>query len=159
MGLCEDRHEIEKLLYLYAERVDAGDLEGVASMFIHAEVINSKGEVAAGELAMLERLRRSVRLLEDGTPRTRHVVTNPIIDVADDRTHASSRSTVIVFQAVPESFPLQPIWIATYRDEFSRIDEIWRFRRRANIGHLVGDMSSHLKHFDEYFGRSSEDGA
>ena len=34
----EDSRIIENLIYLYAERIDAGDLEGVAELFSNGEI-------------------------------------------------------------------------------------------------------------------------
>ena len=39
--------EIEKLIYNYAEWIDAGNLEAVAQLFTHAEFISPDGRVAA----------------------------------------------------------------------------------------------------------------
>ena len=39
--MSDAAHEIENLLYAYAERIDAGDLEGVAGLFEHGSTTAS----------------------------------------------------------------------------------------------------------------------
>ncbi len=142
--LSEHRHEIENLLYCYAERIDFGDLEGVADLFSHA-VIRAEGAEggAKGRDAVLQMYQKSTRLYEEGTPRTKHVTTNVIIEVAADARTASARSYFSVFQAMPE-FPLQPIIAGRYHDRFERVEERWRFSERVMIPELFGDLSRHL---------------
>ena len=36
--MSDHAREIENLLYVYAERIDAGDLEGVAELFTHGRI-------------------------------------------------------------------------------------------------------------------------
>jgi hypothetical protein len=81
------------------------------------------------------------RYEDDGTPHTRHVTTNLVVDVDGDA--AASRSYFTVFQAVP-GLPLQPIIAGRYHDRFVRVDGTWRFSARRMIVDLVGDLSHHL---------------
>ena len=81
--MCEHQ-PILNLLYTYAERVDAGDLDGAAALFVHARVKVGDGDAgevtvdAAGLRAIWEGF---IALYPDGTPRTKHVITNPIIAI------------------------------------------------------------------------------
>ncbi|TXS96525.1 nuclear transport factor 2 family protein [Parahaliea maris] len=135
---------IENLIYRYAERIDAGDLEGVAELFRHAAIVapahDSRQEGYDEVLAMY---RASCRIYpETGTPRTRHVTTNVVIEVEGDS--AISRSTFTVFQAT-ESLPLQAIICGRYADTFRlRPDGQWEFSERAMQVDMVGDCSAHL---------------
>ena len=71
----------------------------------------------------IERLyARSTRRYEDGTPRTKHVMTNVMVDVADDGATASSRSYFTVLQAVPGALALQPVIAGRYRHAYERVD-------------------------------------
>ena len=79
---------------------------------------------------------------DDGTPKTKHVTTNLIIDVDGDA--ATCRSYFTVLQAVPGSIGLQPIVAGRYRDRFACVDGAWRFAARHMIVDLVGDLSRHL---------------
>jgi len=139
--------EIENLLYVYAERIDAGDLEGVADLFAHGRILASPdaspAQAVEGREAVLAMYRGSTRLYEDGTPRTRHVTTNAIIEVEAGAERASARSCFTVLQRV-EALPLQPIISGRYHDSFQRIDGRWWFDTRIMRIDLVGDLSHHL---------------
>ena len=134
---------IENLIYTYAERIDAGDFEGVAELLRHSEIVApAEGFVVAGYDAVLAMYRRATRIYEDsGTPATRHITTNVIIEVEGEQ--AWSRSCFTVIQARPD-FPLQPIASGRYRDTFKKIDRRWCFARREIHMDLVGDLSAHL---------------
>jgi 3-phenylpropionate/cinnamic acid dioxygenase small subunit len=80
----------------------------------------------------------------DGTPRTRHVTTNLIIEADEDAGTAASRSYFTVFQQVGD-FPLQAVASGRYRDRFERRDGAWRFASREVSTDLVGDVSHHVK--------------
>jgi hypothetical protein len=134
------------LLYRYAECLDAGDFDGVADLFAHATLTaegRSMHRVGRDEvLAMYTDNTR--RYPETGTPRTKHVTTNPIVTVDEAAGTARCRSYCTVLQAVPGLLALQPIWAGRYHDEFERVDGTWRFVRRHFIADLEGDLSQHL---------------
>jgi 3-phenylpropionate/cinnamic acid dioxygenase small subunit len=135
--------DIENLLYLYAERLDLGDLEGMAKMFAHAEFVGPEGEVhGKGSDAIKDLYTSYVRLYTDGTPMTHHVTTNVIIEVDDDEQTATSRSYFTVFQAT-DDLALQPIIAGRYHDDFKVVDGHWQFSRRQMIPWLEGDLSHH----------------
>jgi len=138
---------IENLIYTYAERIDAGDLEGVADLFAHGRVTASPelapAQTFEGRERVLALYRRTVRLYENGTPRTRHVTTNAIIEVEDGARSASARSSYTVFQQV-EGLPLQPIISGRYHDTFKLVSGVWWFDTRLMIVDLVGDLSRHM---------------
>jgi 3-phenylpropionate/cinnamic acid dioxygenase small subunit len=139
------RNAVENLLYTYAERIDAGDLEGVADLFAEAEITNeSGGAVRRGREQVLEMYRAVTRIYPDcGTPRTRHVTTNVIVEADEERGTAASRSYYTVFQQTSE-LALQPIIAGRYHDSFARIDGEWRFTSRRIFCDLFGDLSHHL---------------
>jgi len=86
---------------------------------------------------------RTTRRYEDGTPRTRHVVTNAIIEVDETGNRASCRSLFTVLQQTPQ-LPLQIIITGRYRDAFERVDGSWRFATRHMILDQLGDLRQHL---------------
>ena len=135
---------ITNLLYLYAERMDAGDLEAVAALFKRAKVKTGGGEVIEGSAPMLALWQAHVRIHDDGTPRTKHVITNPIIEVDEVAGTATCRSYYTVFQATPD-LPLQAICAGRYHDSFTYMDGAWHFSGRDySLLDLVGDLSQHL---------------
>jgi 3-phenylpropionate/cinnamic acid dioxygenase small subunit len=136
---------IAHLVYGYAERIDAGDFAGVAELFA-AGTITADGTdaVRAGRADVLEMYGRSTRIYEDtGTPKTKHVTTNLVIDVDDEAGTARARSYFTVLQATPE-LALQPIIAGRYHDRFDRAEGTWRFAERHIICDLFGDLSHHL---------------
>jgi len=139
--------EIENLLYRYAERIDAGDLEGVADLFARGRirpVPDAPPEATAeGRDQVLQLYQNATRLYDDGTPRTRHVTTNAIVEVDEAAGRAAARSVYTVFQQT-EALPLQPIISGRYEDTFHRVDGAWWFDTRTMYVDLVGDLSHHL---------------
>jgi 3-phenylpropionate/cinnamic acid dioxygenase small subunit len=137
-----DSEAISALIMTYAERIDAGDLDGVAALFAHATWrVPARAEPFSGSAAV-RRVYDAV-ILYDGTPCTRHVVTNLVVELRGDD-EAVARSSFTVFQALPD-FPLQPIIAGRYHDAFERVDGRWRFADRLILSDLIGDLSRHLR--------------
>lgn len=94
---------------------------------------------------MLALWRRHVIIYPDGTPRTKHVVSNPIVEIDATGQRAKVRSYYSVYQAT-EGFPLQLIAAGRYQDEFERHEGRWRFAYRDyTLFDLQGDLSHHLQ--------------
>jgi hypothetical protein len=85
----------------------------------------------------------TTRKYEDGTPLTKHVITNPIVEVSDDGRTGTCRSYYTVLQKAGDA-PLRPIITGHYRDEFEKVDGEWRFSRRHMGIDQIGDLSLHL---------------
>ena len=141
----DDSRLIENLIYTYADKIDGGDLEGVAEMFSDAEIVApAQGSRTAGYDEVLAMYQQACRIYQPpGTPLTKHITTNVIIEVDEAGATASSRSYFTVVQAT-EILPLQPIISGRYRDEFARKDGDWHFTRREMHVDLIGDCSAHL---------------
>jgi 3-phenylpropionate/cinnamic acid dioxygenase small subunit len=141
----DDSRSIENLIYRYAEHIDNGDLEGVAQLFRNAEIISSVHDVRrTGFDEVLEMYQLSCRLYEEtGTPLTRHLTTNVIIELNENGTQANARSYYTVIQATSR-FPLQAIISGRYKDQFLKEGNEWRFASREMIVDLIGDCSAHL---------------
>jgi 3-phenylpropionate/cinnamic acid dioxygenase small subunit len=144
MTTLPDAVAVTNLLYRYAELIDAGDYEAIGVHLAHA-VITADGsdDETAGADAIAAMYHASTRKYENGTPLTKHVITNPIVEVADDGARATCRSYYTVFQKV-DGTPLQPVIAGHYRDEFAKVDGEWRFTRRHMGIDLIGDLSRHL---------------
>lgn len=136
---------ITNLLYRYGELMDQGDLEGVAALFASATIkTGPDGAIVEGSEAMLALWRAHVRIHPCGTPRTKHVITNPIVEVDEASGTATCRSYFTVLQATPD-LPLQIIAAGRYHDVFRRTDGAWRFAERDyTMLDLIGDLSQHL---------------
>ena len=132
---------IPNLLYTYAMRFDDGDLEGAAALFDRGGVI-AGGQRITGRDGILAMWRQWVKTY-DGKPLTRHITTNPIIDLDEGGAAATCQSQWTVIQAAP-GFPLQIVASGRYRDRFACDDGGWHFTEREYLGtDLVGDASAH----------------
>ena len=141
--VSDARDEITALMYGYAEKLDLGDLAGVAAYFEDATYGPGGGPSIKGGKT-LETLLNQIVKLYDGTPRTKHVTTNLMIDVDEKGDTATARSYFSVFQGV-EGTPLQPIIMGRYHDQFRRGPSGWYFTDRQIFMDLVGDLSRHLR--------------
>ncbi|MCU1461880.1 MAG: hypothetical protein JWO37_1955 [Acidimicrobiales bacterium] len=141
----ETHAAISNLVFTYAELIDAGDFQRLAELFAHAE-FTSEGDPVShhGTEQVLAIYERFTRRYEDGTPKTKHVTTNLIVQVDEEAGTATGRSYFTVLQAVPGALALQPIVAGRYRDGFERVDGAWRFSARHIIIDLMGDLSHHM---------------
>ena len=125
--------EICNLIYRYAEAIDEGRLEDAAALFRHARIETG----AAGPLdadGLLALWRKILVIHPCGTLRTRHLVTNPILDIDE-----------AVMQAT-DDLPVQIIASGRYHDRFARIDGEWCFvERDYRQLDFTGDLSRHLR--------------
>jgi 3-phenylpropionate/cinnamic acid dioxygenase small subunit len=143
-GTWESYHAIATLLYRYAEYMDAADFDAVAELFRDAVLTNEgvEGEVRGGE-AIGRLYRRTNRVHDDGTLRTRHITANVIVDIDEDGGTASARSAFVVLQQT-STLPLQPVVTGRYRDRFVRRAGAWQFAQRHIVVDHVGDVREHL---------------
>lgn len=133
-----DRSAITELLYRYAELIDAGDFDGVGRLLGRGNFMGVAGSEAIAAL-----FAATTRRFPDhgNTPRTRHLVLNPIVDVSGDT--AAARSTFCVVQQT-DTVALQPIVVGRYADTFARDDHGWFFTERTVDVEMIGDVSDHL---------------
>jgi hypothetical protein len=138
---------ISRLVFSYAERLDAGDLVGMAALFAAATLrtVTSEGiAIFRGPDEVLAAFASSVQMFEDGTPSTKHVTTNLVVDVDEPAGCASGRAYFTVFQARPD-FALQPVVAGRYEDSFACPDGRWRFTDRLIRIDLFGDVRHHIR--------------
>jgi 3-phenylpropionate/cinnamic acid dioxygenase small subunit len=136
-----DADEIRNLLGVYCELMDSADWDAVGQMFAHARLVTEDGTPFAVGADAVRALYVNGTKMYDGSPCTRHVTTNSIIEIDGDA--ARVRSSYVVFQMAPGQ-ALQPIITGRYRDELMRIDGAWRFAQRCFLVDHVGDLSHHL---------------
>jgi 3-phenylpropionate/cinnamic acid dioxygenase small subunit len=136
---------IATLLYTYAERIDAGNFDGVAELFGDATLTFEGFDAAVSGTNEISSLyERTTRRYEDGTPKTKHVITNVMVDVDGDGTSASSKAYFTVLQAVPGELSLQPVIAGRYRHTYSRHGTEWRFASMHIIIELMGELGHHM---------------
>lgn len=143
---ADDYFSIQNLIYRYADCLDRGDLEAVGRLFSRADIYmpgDTEPSIscdAAGFAALLGQWTRIYP--ETGTPRTRHVTTNLIIE-PDGVDQARTQSYFTVLQSTPW-MSLQAVAAGTYRDRFAKRDGTWCFTERREEMPLVGNLDSHL---------------
>ena len=142
--MIEDKLAITELLYRYAELIDAGDFDGVGRLLARATFAGTRSASASSAEAIAKLFGATTRRYpgHGNTPRTRHLVLNPIIEVSAERT-ATARSTFCVIQNT-ETVPLQPIVAGRYFDTFTCDDDGWYFTERRVDVEMIGDISAHL---------------
>ena len=140
-----DWQAINTLLMTYAEHLDGGRFAELAALFEHAtyRIEHADGEHVSEYrgAAEVEGFCAATRLYPDGTPHTRHLITNVNIAVDGDRAGSQCYATVLQQTDV---LPLQPIASGRYVDRFERVDGTWRFADRLVTGFLLGDRSQHV---------------
>ena len=148
----EDKLAITELLYRYAELIDAGDFDAVGRLLARATFGGTGPQGASGAENIAKLFGATTRRYprHGNTPRTRHLVLNPIVDVIDQS--ATARSTFCVVQNT-ESVPLQPIVVGRYVDAFARDGAGWYFTERKLDVEMVGDVSTHLNVDPQQYGQ------
>ena len=146
--MSDAARDIENLVYTYAERIDAGDLDGVAALFAHGRICGVEDgppeTVFEGAARVRQMYEMATRLYDDGTPKTKHFTTNVRVDVDEEAGTARASAYYCVTQATAE-LPLQVIVTGHYRDTFHRVDGAWWFDSRTMYVDQIGDTSRHLK--------------
>jgi hypothetical protein len=140
---ADDYFAIQNLVFRYARCLDRGDYAGVGSLFAHADLYSLGRLVARSNAELIAEVwRKNTFLYENGTPRTRHVVTNLIIE-PDGEKRARAESYVMVIQQT-RTLPLQPIIAGDYFDRFAKVEGHWRFVERRIGTEMFGNLSEHL---------------
>ena len=131
------------VIHRIAEAMDAADYLSLRLLLEHADLVDgASGTVlASGGEAAVAHFQSIVKVHDDGTWRTKHVTTNPIVEIDGDA--ASIRSMYTVFQQT-DTIPIQPIIAGRYHDTFARIDGTWWITERRYFADLIGDLSDHL---------------
>lgn len=139
-----DERAILNLLFTYAERIDAGDFDGVSQLFSGAEVFMAGPDHPAVAGNQVGSIMKHFVKTYDGIPRTKHVVTNTIIEPLTAAS-ARTRSQFTVLQNVPDLLPLQVVASGRYHDQFTKTDTgEWKFAQRIMLVDAHGDVSAHL---------------
>jgi 3-phenylpropionate/cinnamic acid dioxygenase small subunit len=142
--MTSDEQAIRNLLFDYAERIDRGDLDGMARLFEHA-AYRAGDQPPITDWRRVAQLNKSLVILyDDGTPKTQHVTTNLLIELDATGAAASARSRFSVLQAAPGQ-ALQVIVAGRYHDRFEKHAGAWRFSARHIFMDLLGDLTHHLR--------------
>ncbi len=138
-----DLEEITELVYRYAELLDGGDIDGVVDLFAEAAWRSgSTGEVRRGREQIRSVYDRVI--LYDGTPKTRHLMTNLTIDLVEGASEATGGCYFTVLQGIDAGSPIETILAGRYQDQYRRGPSGWQFAERLFIVDLLGDQSRHF---------------
>lgn len=130
------RAEIERackrLSHAYSKHVDFREYDAFVELFAEDGVLNTGFELKGKEAIREGMKRRSGRL------RSRHVVTNLIVDVVDED-HAEGITYLTLYRLITEEardpsnvLPLEgPAAVGHYTDKYIRTPEGWRFASRV----------------------------
>jgi len=127
------------MIYRYCELFDTGDFDEFARQFEHGRWHRAEPGAQATRQWIADHV-----ITYEASPRTKHSTTNLVVEVDEDAGTATAQSYVTVLQAAPD-FPLQAVFAGRYRDRFERVDGQWRWRERAVISDLIGDISHHVR--------------
>jgi 3-phenylpropionate/cinnamic acid dioxygenase small subunit len=144
VSTADDKLAVAELLYRYAELIDAGDFDGVGALLSRATFGGTGPQGVSGAQNIAKLFAAATRRYPDhgNTPRTRHLVLNPIVELHGDGT-AASRSTFCVMQDTA-AVPIQPIVVGRYFDTFGRDESGWHFTERKVEIQMIGNVSDHL---------------
>lgn len=154
---CQSYMDIERLVYSYCSAIDQGDIPGLQELFKAATITlvrkdgapPSEGPRRNGDQFAQTLAEINIRY-GDGTFRTKHVVTNLVIDISANLEAASATSYITVFQAT-EELPLQAIFIGRYEDTFACHNGTWRFVSRLIHPDLIGNMKHHVRTAETFY--------
>ncbi len=149
------REHIERLIFIYAEALDTGDLERVAGLFERGRICVA-GQKAAmeGAAGVRQTLARFTRFYDEtgkelvdplvrrGFPFTRHITSNVYFQSLDAE-KAVVHSCFSVLQGLPRR-PIETIISGRYVDSFACENDQWYFTERYEYIDLIGDISRHL---------------
>ncbi len=139
-GVLADEQEIVRVLHDCAAAYDAGRFDEVAGYFADGVWhVGPDAALTAGDVAAF--LHGNIELY-DGSPRTRHVISNVRVEVRDDGAAAHAESVVIVYQALPAG-PIKILVRGAYHDDFVRTDR-WRLAERRSTTDAVDGIETHI---------------
>ena len=115
----DDVQAIKNIVLSYVELLDLGDLDGLSSLFARATVHTQGGAPISGAAAFKEFIQSSVQFY-DGIPATKHVVSNVIVEIDEER-HAAT---------------------AVRTTRRSRLARSWRCNRSSRAGFTTGSNAT-----------------
>jgi ketosteroid isomerase-like protein len=144
-GVSDAHEQIRNLLGRYCELIDAGDFGALAALFADATLADDQGKVFATGAEEMRTMWEAQTIRYDGSPRTKHLTTNIVLEVDEATGTARCTSSYVVMQSAP-GFSLQPIATGRYADTFARGgDGSWHWTQRRYAVDHVGDLSHHLR--------------
>jgi hypothetical protein len=135
-----DYEHIRALSYRYTFHLDAGDMAAVGELLANAVLRPAmpgvRDEAIRGRQAITEFYMGQVVTDDRGDPRTRHLITNQLIEPGPEPDTATSQCYFTVLQRPPKE-PFQLVVGGRYHDRFAKVDGAWRFaEKEIQVDHL-----------------------
>ena len=138
-----DERAVAALVHEYARLLDDGDLDGVAALFEYATWRSTETGQTLQGAREVRRVYDRV-MLYDGSPRTKHLITNLVVELIDSST-ANAHCYFTVLQGITPGERIDVILSGRYLDQFKKVDGRWRFADRLFRSDLIGDLSRHFR--------------
>ena len=146
--MSDSAREIENLVYTYAERLDAGDLDGVAALFAHGRICGMEDgppeTVFTGTTGVRKMYDMATRLYDDGTPKTKHLTSN-VRSTSTRMPEPRRAAPTTASPRRPRTCRCRSSLRATTATPSTVIDGSWWFDTRIMFVDQIGDTSHHLK--------------
>ncbi|MGO8860091.1 MAG: nuclear transport factor 2 family protein [Acidimicrobiales bacterium] len=145
-----DLAEITALVNSYALLLDGGDMDAVTALFSHSAWRSERAGSPGGERVLhgseeVRPIYAQIKIYDDGTPRTKHLLTNLTIDLKPGAGTATSHCYWTVLQNLEQGGPIDIILSGQYVDKFEKAQGTWRFAERFIKVDLNGDASAHMR--------------
>jgi SnoaL-like domain len=143
MRSMSDENAITALVHSYALLLDTGQMDAVAALFEHSTWRSDPdGPVLRGSKEVrpvYEKLRT-----HEGSPRSKHLLTNLTVNVDPGGSTASAHCYWTVLQSVEPLRRLEIILSGQYKDTFEKVGGTWRFTDRLIGVDFTGDSSAQV---------------
>ncbi|HVX31538.1 MAG TPA: nuclear transport factor 2 family protein [Solirubrobacterales bacterium] len=146
MSAAPHHERIRALTYEYTFRLDRGDFSGVAELLASGQLrMAAKGmdDAPIRGAAAIEAFYAGQVVTYDGDPRTRHLITNHVVEVDAEAGSAGGECYFTVLQAVPRQ-PIGTVVCGRYHDRFELADEEWRFVEKVIQVDYLGAIGEHF---------------
>ena len=153
-ALGSDQDQIRALTYEYTFRLDGGDFAGLGELLGDGLLRMSAQGMAEKEIRgakAIERFYTGQVVTHDGDPRTRHLITNHVVRVADDGASARGHCYFTVLMKPPRE-PIQTVVCGRYFDRFERAEESWRFAEKTIQVDYLTAIEKHFRIDAEHAG-------
>jgi hypothetical protein len=135
-----DVGDITALVHSYGLLLDAGDVDGVVSLFEHAAWRGDPNmEPLRGSAAVRPVYEQLLAVL--GSLKTKHLLSNLTVEVEEGGTTASSHCYWTVLQNTQPGAAIEVTLSGQYTDRFEKVDGTWRFADRLITTDLFGNAT------------------
>ena len=131
--MSDDKNEIRELLGTYCFRLDAGDMDGMAALFVPDGVWETDFGKGTGRAGIADH-GRSLRVGDKPRPRAVHLCTNIVIDLHGDTADVLSNWTTVQNSETGPKIGSA----GGYIDKMSKRDGKWYFVHRK-IDRFIAD--------------------